>query len=131
MRNGILAQAIVALALVAPMAFAIELPLDRLKLPVGFSIAVYAEVPNARQMSMSDNGILYVDSMRAGKVHAVIDTDGDFKADNVKEIATGLTLPSGVSWHEGDLFAGIHGVTTSARNAVGARLRLNLPQPLK
>ena len=86
--------------------FASELPLDRLKLPPGFAVSIYAEVDNARQMALSENGVLYVGSRRAGKVHAVIDRDGDWRADEVIQVADGLTIPTGLAWHEGDLFVG-------------------------
>ena len=86
--------------------FAGELPLDRLKLPPGFAVSIYAEVDNARQMALSENGVLYVGSRRAGKVHAVIDRDGDRRADEVIQIADGLTMPTGLAWHQGDLFVG-------------------------
>jgi hypothetical protein len=36
------------------------LPLNTIKLPAGFSISVYAEVPGARSMVMSPSGTLYV-----------------------------------------------------------------------
>ena len=32
--------------------------LDKIKLPAGFSISVYAEVPNARSMTLSPSGVL-------------------------------------------------------------------------
>lgn len=96
---------ILAYALVAPaLASAANLPLERLSLPDGFDITVYAEVENARQMSRSDAGVLYVGSRRAGKVHAVIDRDGDHIADEVRLVAEGLNLPSGLTWHNGDLY---------------------------
>ena len=39
-----------------------ELPLDKIKLPDGFRIDVYAEnVENARSICLSPSGILYVD----------------------------------------------------------------------
>jgi hypothetical protein len=37
-----------------------ELPLEKIKLPEGFKIEVYARVPNARSMVLSDNGTLFV-----------------------------------------------------------------------
>ena len=44
------------------------LPLDKLNLPAGFSIAVFAEVENPRQMAHGEDGDIYVGSLRAGKV---------------------------------------------------------------
>lgn len=103
MNKRILAYALLILALPAT---AKDLPLDRLTMPDGFSISVFAEVDNARQMARSDDGVLYVGSRRAGKLHAVIDDDGDFRADRVILIDEGLNLPSGVTWRDGDLYVG-------------------------
>lgn len=101
MNHRILPYALLFLMLPAA---ARDLPLDRLTMPEGFSISVFAEVDNARQMAMGDTGILYVGSRRAGKLHAVIDTDGDRTADRVVLIDDGLNLPSGIAYRDGDLF---------------------------
>ena len=37
--------------------YAATLPLDKIKLPPGFKIEVYAEVKNARSMAMSPSGV--------------------------------------------------------------------------
>lgn len=80
--------------------------LDELNLPPGFQIEIYAEVPNARQMALGGKGIIYVGTRRLGKVFQVRDNDGDFKADKVIEIASGLNMPSGVAYFDGDLYVG-------------------------
>ena len=82
-----------------------ELPLDSIELPPGFEISVYAEgVPDARQMARSPEGVLYVGSRRGGKVHAVVDADGDHRVERVVEIASGLRMPNGVAWRDGSLY---------------------------
>lgn len=79
--------------------------LARLTLPKGFSIAVYAEgVTTARSMAVSSGGIVYVGSRKAGKVYAVVDEDGDRKADKVVTIAEGLNNPIGVTLLDGALY---------------------------
>jgi len=79
--------------------------LSNIKLPPGFSISIYADaVVNARSMSLSPSGILYVGSRKKGKVYAVIDHDHDFKADEVITIARGLNMPNGVAFYNGDLY---------------------------
>lgn len=78
--------------------------LSRLNLPPGFEIAVYAEVPEARQMALSPAGILYVGSRNRGEVRAVIDRDGDGTAEKVVVIAQSLAMPTGLAWHEGSLY---------------------------
>jgi hypothetical protein len=40
--------------------FSKDLPLEQIKLPDGFKIAIYANVPNARSMVLSKNGTLFV-----------------------------------------------------------------------
>ena len=61
--------------------YAKTLPLDKIKLPAGFTIDVFAEVENARSMALSPSGVLYVGNKDKDNVYAVKDTDGDFKAD--------------------------------------------------
>jgi glucose/arabinose dehydrogenase len=78
--------------------------LDDIALPPGFRVAVYAEVPNARQMALGPPGVLFVGSRDAGRVHAVVDRDGDGRADAVHLIASGLAQPSGVAFRDGALY---------------------------
>jgi glucose/arabinose dehydrogenase len=84
--------------------YAKTLPLDKIKLPAGFSIDVYAEVENARSMALSPSGVLYVGNKDKGNVYAVKDTDGDFKADKKWVLASGLNMPNGVAFKDGDLY---------------------------
>src|SRR6266498_3432986 len=74
-------------------------------LPVGFQVTVFAEnVENAREMALGPQGTVFVGSLRAGKVHAVIDRNGDHKADRVVLIASGLDQPNGVAIRNGALY---------------------------
>ena len=76
-----------------------------LTVPPGFRISVYAaEVPNARQMALGPDGIVFVGSRSAGKVYAVVDRDNDHHADAVHILATGLDNPSGVAFRDGALY---------------------------
>jgi glucose/arabinose dehydrogenase len=73
--------------------------------PAGFHVEVFADsVEGAREMVLGPQGTLFVGSQRAGKVHAVIDRDGDHKADRVVVIAAGLEQPNGVAMHNGALY---------------------------
>jgi glucose/arabinose dehydrogenase len=74
-----------------------EDPLQTLALPEGFSIDVYAEVPNARSMALSDSGILFVGTRDSDTVYAVVDG-------TVKVIASGLNMPNGVALRNGSLY---------------------------
>ena len=76
-------------------------------LPVGFSIAVYADnVPAARSMVVSPSGIVYVGSRAAGKVYALVSSKHDNVIDKVVTIAEGLDSPIGVTLLNGALFVG-------------------------
>ncbi len=81
-----------------------SLPLEKIKMPAGFKISVYAEVDNARSMAMSPSGVLYVGNRNGDKVYAVKDTNGDFKADKKWIIASGLNMPNGIAFKDGDLY---------------------------
>ncbi|MBD3308199.1 hypothetical protein GF339_17265, partial [candidate division KSB3 bacterium] len=55
-----------------------NLTLQQISLPSGFEIQIFAEdVPDARSMSLSPNGTLFVGTRNAGKVYALKDTDQD------------------------------------------------------
>ena len=81
---------------------------DQLKtitLPAGFEIALYAEgVDGSRQLAMGEKGTIFAGSIRAGKVHAIVDSDGDNKADHIYLIDENLELPSGVEFRSGALY---------------------------
>ena len=81
-----------------------KLPLEKIKLPAGFRIEVFAEVDNARSLALSPSGTVYVGNRNGDKVYAVRDTDGDFKADKKWVIASGLNSPNGVAFKDGDLY---------------------------
>ena len=79
--------------------------LSQISLPAGFSIDIYAEgVENARSMALGSDGTLFVGSRREGKVYAVKDVDGDYKADQVFTIDSGLYMPNGVAFRDGSLY---------------------------
>lgn len=82
-----------------------DLPLENIKLPEGFEIVVYAnDVPDARSMVLSPSGILYVGNRKEDKVYAVVDENQDFIADKTYTLATGLNMPCGVAFKDGDLY---------------------------
>jgi len=101
---------------IAPaVAGAAILPLNMIKLPPGFKIDLYAvQIPNARSMARGDNGTIFVGTRVGGvdgKVYALVDQDGDFRADRVVTLVQGMSAPNGVAFHNGDLYvAEIHRV---------------------
>lgn len=77
---------------------AIRRILDRIKLPPGFKIDLYAIVPDARHMAVGTNaGVVFVGT-RKSKIYAVTDRDKDRSADEVKEFAPSIEfkVPNGV-----------------------------------
>ncbi|HLF63670.1 MAG TPA: PQQ-dependent sugar dehydrogenase [Saprospiraceae bacterium] len=81
------------------------LPLHQIKLPPGFKIAIYAQgIENARSMSLSPNGTLFVSTRDAGNVYALQDTNSDFEVDKKYTLISGKKMPNGVAFHEGDLY---------------------------
>ncbi|MBK5278169.1 MAG: sorbosone dehydrogenase family protein [Bacteroidia bacterium] len=101
-----------------------SLPLSKIKMPSGFLISVFAEVDNARSMTMSPNGTLFVGNRNEDKVYAVKDTDGDFKADKKWIIATGLNMPNGVAFKDGNLYVA---EVSRISKFVGIESKLNNP----
>jgi glucose/arabinose dehydrogenase len=96
-----LIAALVLAAAAAPATARIEL--ERIKLPAGFQIEVFAEgVNDARSMALGDQGTLFVSTRRAGNVYA-IKHDGR-KAVQVITIARGLNMPNGVAVKDGALY---------------------------
>jgi glucose/arabinose dehydrogenase len=81
--------------------------LSRLRLPAGFHIDLYAaDVPDARELALGANGTVFVGSQDDGKVRALIDADHDGRAERVVVVASGLEMPTGVAFHDGDLYIG-------------------------
>jgi glucose/arabinose dehydrogenase len=100
-----------ALTLSGAAGAADDLPLDRIVLPPGFRIEIYAEgVEGARSLALG-GGVVYAGTMRAGKVWAVRDRDGDQRGETVTVVDDGLSMPNGVAWRDGSLWvAEIHRV---------------------
>jgi glucose/arabinose dehydrogenase len=84
--------------------------LEKVKLPPGFKIEVYASgVTNARELAIGPKGTVFVGSRNkpdGDKVYALVDRNGDQKADQVLVIAKGLNQPNGVAVHNGSLYVG-------------------------
>lgn len=78
--------------------------LDKIKMPPGFKISLYARVSGARSMTYSTGGILFVGTRESGNVYAVLDTDEDQIADEVLTVDTGLNSPNGVAFRKGALY---------------------------
>jgi glucose/arabinose dehydrogenase len=92
------------IGLSGPIAAA-DLPLHLIQLPPGFSISLYAEgLPDARSLALGPNGTVFVGSRAGDAVRAVVDRDGDMRADAVFVIAKRLNAPNGVAVRDGALY---------------------------
>ncbi|TCD12324.1 PQQ-dependent sugar dehydrogenase [Oricola cellulosilytica] len=76
---------------------AIRKTLERITLPQGFKIDLYAIVPDARHMAVGPQGIVTFVGTRKTEVWAVTDRDKDRVADEVKNFAPSLAkaIPNG------------------------------------
>ena len=76
---------------------AIKAILEKIKLPDGFSIDLYAIVPDARHMAVGTQGIVTFVGTRKTKIWAVTDRDKDRVADEVKDFAPSIdfAVPNG------------------------------------
>jgi glucose/arabinose dehydrogenase len=91
----------------------IEAKLKSIKLPDGFSIALYANgLTNARSLALGDKGTVFVGTRNEDRVYAVVDTNGDHRADETHVVFTlgGVGdgkerfMPNGVAFRDGDLY---------------------------
>ena len=75
-----------------------QIHLDRIKLPPGFAISLYADhVPEARSMTLAPDGTIFVGNREKDKVYAVVDK-------RVVTVASGLRMPNGVAFRDGSLY---------------------------
>jgi glucose/arabinose dehydrogenase len=88
-----------------PASTSLALPIHKIKLPPGFKLSLFAHnVPNARSMTLSPNGTLFVGTRKRGRVYALLDHNKDNRADEVITIVRGLNMPNGVAFRNGSLF---------------------------
>lgn len=75
-----------------------------IRLPNGFHISLFADsVPNARSLTQSPDGTVFVGTRSLGAVYALRDLDDDGRADSMYTVADGLNMPNGVAWRDGAL----------------------------
>jgi Glucose/sorbosone dehydrogenases len=98
---------------------AAELLHERLRLPVGFSIALYAsDLPGARMLRFTEAGDLLVSLPYSGQIVLLErDGDGDRQPDGRHDLLSGLNRPHGMDLHDGWLYV-------AETNAIG-RIRFN------
>jgi len=90
-----------------PKAEAIRANLERIKLPPGFKISLYALVPGARHLAVGPRGSVIFVGTRDTKIYAVRDRTNRGVADEVRDFAPSIkmNMPNGVCFSkDGVLF---------------------------
>ena len=83
-----------------------ELPVNRLKVPAGFKVEVWAEgLPGARSMALGSKGTVFVGTRQLKDVYAVVDRGGKRE---VKVLLKSLESPNGVVFSRGTLYVAEH-----------------------
>jgi len=100
-RKAFAGAAIACTALLAHAGFAQNLPVERIKLPPGFDISVFARVPGARALAAGPDNLVFVGT-RGDKVYAV--RYAGARATEVVTLASGLNEPNGVAVRNGALY---------------------------
>ena len=93
--------------------------LDRIELPPGFRIEIFASgVGGARSLALSPSGTVFVGTRtdpkrnKIGKLYAVTNPERDHRGNEVITLAEGLNVPNGVAFRDGALYvAEVHRVT--------------------
>jgi len=95
----------IALICTAGVAIAAVPDIEKLRVPAGFSIEVFADdVQDARSLAVGDKGTVFVGTRARGSVYALVDSDQDGKSDRMYTIAKGLNSPNGVAFRNGALY---------------------------
>lgn len=75
------------------------------QVPKGFTIAPFASrLPHPRSLAVAPNGDVFVVQEGPGNVLRLRDTDGDGRADQIKNFAEGFHNPHGIAIHGGQLY---------------------------
>ena len=79
--------------------------LDKLIIPDGFEISIYAEnLDSPRQLTETDKGYVVAGSKKGDKIYAFLDSNSDGYAEKRILVAENLQNPTGVTFHNGDLY---------------------------
>jgi glucose/arabinose dehydrogenase len=78
------------------------LPIDKLKVPAGFKVEVWADgLPGARSLARGEKGTVFVGTRVLKDVYAVVERGGKRE---VKTVLKGLNSPNGVAFSKGTLY---------------------------
>jgi len=79
-----------------------DIPINKLKIPPGFKIEVWATgMPGARAMALGDNGKVYIGTRAIGRVYEVTDNG---KERTSRVVVDKLVQPAGVAFNNGSLY---------------------------
>ena len=79
--------------------------LDKLIIPDGFEISIYADnLDSPRQLTETDKGYVIAGSKKGDKIYAIHDINSDGYAEKRILVADNLQNPTGVTFHNGDLY---------------------------
>ena len=75
--------------------------LGQIRLPEGFSISLYANVPGARSMAVVEKmGVVFVGT-RSDSIYAIIDKDRNGRPEKVIRVRSGLKVANAIDWRDG------------------------------
>lgn len=80
-----------------------ELPLEKIKLPPGFSIQLWATIPDAKSLTLGKQGTVFVSSKSSGSIYAISQSNAS-KEKQIRIIADGLKSPSGITFYNEALY---------------------------
>ncbi len=78
--------------------------LAKLRLPPGYRIEIFAQVPDVRTRAVAADMGLVVVGTAGDALYVVADRDGDGRAEDARAVASGLRAPHGIAYHEGFLY---------------------------
>ena len=79
--------------------------IKNLYMPEGFEISIYADnLDSPRQITETKNGFIIVGSKNGDKIYALYDKDKDGFAEKRVLIKSNLQNPTGVTYHDGNLY---------------------------
>jgi glucose/arabinose dehydrogenase len=98
---------LLSLAAISPAQAEERLPLEKIQLPPGFEISLWARAENARGMTQGAGRTVFVGSRQAGVVTA-IEYDEQYRVTGTRVIARNLVMPVGLAFRKGSLYVSAH-----------------------
>ncbi|HZK77177.1 MAG TPA: PQQ-dependent sugar dehydrogenase, partial [Candidatus Kapabacteria bacterium] len=75
-----------------------------ISIPDGFTMTVFATIPNCRGIACSPGGVIYATSYDGGGIYALPDHNHTGIADSTILVASGLNDPHGIGFYQGNLY---------------------------